>query len=104
MSSMNYFQRLIYNLKILPRWVIIFMDVVFIGFSAMLGYFLRFSFSVPDILHNNFFEGVALQTLFGLTAILLTNSYRGIIRYTGLQDGVRIFYMLVLNAVLVAAF
>ncbi|HRI80131.1 MAG TPA: nucleoside-diphosphate sugar epimerase/dehydratase, partial [Cyclobacteriaceae bacterium] len=32
-----------------------------------------------------------------------TGSYRGIIRYTGLQDGVRIFYMVVLNLVLVIA-
>ncbi len=101
---MNYIQRQIYNLKILPRWVIIFIDLILICFSAILGYLLRFSFSIHEISHNNFFEGIALQVLFGLTAILLTNSYRGIIRYTGLQDGVRIFYMLVLNAILVAAF
>ena len=37
----------------------------------------------------------------GFVSILLTGSYRGIIRYTGLQDGVRIFYMVVLNLVLV---
>ncbi len=101
---MNYIQKLIYNLKILPRWVIIFIDLVFICFSSIFGYLLRFSFNIHEISHNNFFEGITLQVLFGLTAILLTNSYRGIIRYTGLQDGVRIFYMLVLNAVLVAAF
>jgi FlaA1/EpsC-like NDP-sugar epimerase len=101
---MNQIQKLIYNLKILPRWVIIFIDLILICFSAIFGYLLRFSFSVHEISRNNFFEGIALQVLFGFTAILLTNSYRGIIRYTGLQDGVRIFYMLVLNAVLVAAF
>ncbi len=101
---MNYIQKAIYNLKILPRWVIIFIDLVFIGFSAILGYLLRFSFSIPAIFHNNFFEGIGLQVLFGFIAILITNSYRGIIRYTGLQDGVRIFYMLILNAVSVAAF
>ncbi|HPM32693.1 MAG TPA: nucleoside-diphosphate sugar epimerase/dehydratase [Chryseolinea sp.] len=101
---MNYIQKSIYNLKILPRWVIIFIDLVFIGLSSILGYLLRFSFSIKEIFNNNFFEGIALQVLFGFIAILITNSYRGIIRYTGLQDGVRIFYMLILNAVSVAAF
>ncbi|HEY8935660.1 MAG TPA: nucleoside-diphosphate sugar epimerase/dehydratase [Cyclobacteriaceae bacterium] len=33
----------------------------------------------------------------------MTNSYRGIIRYTGLQDGARIFSMLVLNLALVCS-
>ncbi len=101
---MNSVQKLIYNLKILPRWVIIFIDLVFICFSAILGYLLRFNFSITEILVNNFAEGIMLQVLFGLTAILITNSYRGIIRYTGLQDGVRIFYMLVLKVVLVISF
>jgi FlaA1/EpsC-like NDP-sugar epimerase len=34
---------------------------------------------------------------------MVTGSYRGIIRYTGLQDGVRIFFMLLLNVALVVA-
>ncbi len=101
---MNHIQKLIYNLKILPRWVIIFIDLVFICFSAILGYLLRFNFSVTEILRNNFVEGIISQVLFGLMAILITNSYRGIIRYTGLQDGVRIFYMLVLKVVFVIGF
>ncbi len=104
MTSMNYIQRLIYNLKILPRWVIIFIDLVFICFSAILGYLLRFNFSLTEILNNNFDEGILVQVFFGLIAILITNSYRGIIRYTGLQDGVRIFYMLVLKVALIVGF
>lgn len=46
--------------------------------------------------------GLGLQLGCGLISILITNSYRGIIRYTGLQDGVRIFYMLILNVGLVS--
>ncbi len=38
----------------------------------------------------------------GLVSILSTNSYKGIIRYTGIEDGSRIFYMVVLNMVLVS--
>lgn len=94
--------RSIYNLKILPRWVIVFIDLSTIAFSAFIGYLLRFNFSWKDLIAYDFQIGLALQICCGFLAILLTNSYKGIIRYTGLQDGVRIFYMLILNAVLVS--
>ena len=51
---------------------------------------------------NNYWAGVGLYTGFGLLSILLTNSYKGIIRYTGVEDGSRIFYMVVLNMALVS--
>jgi len=101
---MNSFVRLVYNLKILPRWVIIAIDLAFIGLAALMGYLLRFNFSVSDIIKNDFFTGVILQVACGFVAIVISNSYKGIIRYTGLQDGVRIFYMLMLNLALVSGF
>ncbi|MEP2669855.1 MAG: polysaccharide biosynthesis protein, partial [Cyclobacteriaceae bacterium] len=94
--------QLIKNLRILPRWVIIFIDLFFIAFSTILAYLLRFNFSVAELNANNYWEGVALYAGFGLLSILLTNSYKGIIRYTGIEDGSRIFYMVVLNMVLVS--
>jgi FlaA1/EpsC-like NDP-sugar epimerase len=39
----------------------------------------------------------------GLISIVITNSHRGIIRYTGIQDGARIFYMNLVNVLLVTA-
>jgi FlaA1/EpsC-like NDP-sugar epimerase len=92
--------RSIRNIKILPRWVIIFIDLAIISFSCFLGYILRFNFSLTDLEHSNFAQGTLFYTLFGAIAILSTSSYKGIIRYTGLQDGVRIIIMVFLNAVL----
>lgn len=92
--------RSIRNIKILPRWVIIFIDLAIICFSCFLGYILRFNFSLTDLEHSNFVQGTLFYTLFGAIAILSTSSYKGIIRYTGLQDGVRIIIMVFLNAVL----
>lgn len=90
-----------YNLKLLPRWVIILIDLTFIATSALLGYCLRFNFNINDIINHNFANGVVLYTACGLFSIVTTSSYKGIIRYTGVQDGVRIFYMLILNVGLV---
>jgi len=93
---------LIKNLRILPRWVIIAIDLFFISFSTILAYLLRFNFSQSELANNHYWQGVALYTGFGLLSILITNSYKGIIRYTGIEDGSRIFSMVMLNMALVS--
>jgi FlaA1/EpsC-like NDP-sugar epimerase len=100
---LNNIVRAVYGLKILPRWVIIVIDALFIAFSTFLGFVLRFNFSSADILKHNFFEGLLVSVSVGVFAIIVTGSYKGIVRYTGLQDGVRIFFMLVLNVIIITA-
>ncbi|MBI3482664.1 MAG: polysaccharide biosynthesis protein [Bacteroidetes bacterium] len=97
------FVRFIRNLRILPWWVIVFIDVSVIAFSALIGYLLRFNFSVPELLQYRFQSGILAYTFCGLISILITNSHRGIIRYTGIQDGVRIFYMSIVNVALICS-
>lgn len=94
--------KLIRNLRILPRWVIIFIDLFFISFSTILAYLLRFNFNLNELSANNYWEGTIIYTGLGLVSILITNSYKGIIRYTGIEDGSRIFYMVILNMSLVS--
>lgn len=93
--------KLVRNLRILPRWVIIFIDLTFISFSVLLGFLLRFNFALNDLILHEYQRGILVYAICGLVAILLTGSYKGIIRYTGLQDGARIFFMVVLNLALV---
>ena len=102
-GNRNFFVNTIYNLKILPRWIVIFIDLAILLLSTVIGYLLRFSFIMEDILSSNFIAALGIQFVCGLFSILVTNSYRGIIRYTGVQDGVRIFYMVMLNLVLVCS-
>jgi FlaA1/EpsC-like NDP-sugar epimerase len=91
------------NLKILPRWIIVFIDIFCIALSSLIGYLLRFNFIFLELIHAHYVRGVIIYTSIGLLSIYLTGSYRGIIRYTGLQDGVRIFYTVLLNSILVLA-
>lgn len=95
--------KIIRRIKILPRWVIIMIDLFFISLSALLGYLLRFNFSIRDLESNNADQGVLLYSACGLVSILVTGSYRGIIRYTGIQDSARIFFMVGLNLILIAS-
>jgi FlaA1/EpsC-like NDP-sugar epimerase len=81
---------LINRLTILPRWVIIILDVLVIIVATCLAYLLRFNFVLESIDSFNPEIGITLTTLSGLVAILLTKSYAGIVRYTGVEDGLRI--------------
>lgn len=57
---------------------------------------LRFNFIPQEAIDNNFFIGIWVSVLCGMLAIAFTRSYAGIVRYTGIQDGIRIFYTVVL--------
>lgn len=80
----------IQSLKILPRWIIIIIDLNLVVVTALAAYLLRFNFDLQAILAEPFELGVLLYGACSLMAIFITQSYVGIIRYTGLQDGIRI--------------
>ena len=85
------------QLRILPRWVIIILDVIVILFATFLGYCLRFNFNFEVIYSYNLSQGIILNGLAGLISLMITRSYAGIVRYTGLKDGLRVFQTLLLT-------
>jgi FlaA1/EpsC-like NDP-sugar epimerase len=91
---------IIHKLRILPRWIIIVIDLIIIAFSTLLGYGLRFNFEIQAIVNHNFTIGIFINVICGFTAVLITRSYAGIVRYTGLRDGVRLINTLVINLAL----
>ena len=84
--------RFIQGLNILPRWIILLIDLGILCFSFVLAYLIRFDFSLSDSWGQSFTIGLLIYLLSGLIAIFITQSYSGIIRHTGLQDGYRIAY------------
>jgi FlaA1/EpsC-like NDP-sugar epimerase len=80
----------ILNLTILPRWIIIAIDLVIIVFATLLGYLLRFNFEWEPITHFYFVPGIILSGICGAASTLVTKSYASIVRYTGIEDGKRI--------------
>jgi FlaA1/EpsC-like NDP-sugar epimerase len=88
---------LITKLTILPRWIIIIIDVFVILIATSLGFVLRFNFDLNEILNFHPLRGILLTISSGLLAIVLTRSYAGIVRYTGVEDGLRIMYASLLS-------
>jgi FlaA1/EpsC-like NDP-sugar epimerase len=91
------FTRLINRLTILPRWIIIVIDLIIIGLSIYAGYLIRFNFNPSEITAFEPSLGIVVGILSALASLLITKSYKGIVRYTGLEDGIRILYTSVLS-------
>lgn len=78
------------RLTVLPRGFVILIDQVLVFVSVSLAFFLRFNFNVVDVERYNPFPGIVVYMASALVATLITKSYAGIVRYTGIQDGIRI--------------
>jgi FlaA1/EpsC-like NDP-sugar epimerase len=82
--------KLINRLTVLPRGIVILIDQIIILISVALAFLLRFNFHVDEVLAYNPFPGIAVSLMAALASTLMTQSYAGIVRYTGVQDGMRI--------------
>lgn len=88
------------RLRILPRWIIILIDMSIIAGSTVFGFLLRFNFVWPEHSSFSILYGVLLCASSGLAVTLVTKSYAGIVRFTGMEDGIRILYTSFLSLIL----
>ncbi len=91
---------LVKKLTVLPRWVILLIDLFVVITSATLAYALRFNFQKSDVLVHKIGSGVILLAVTSLISSIFTKSYSGIVRYTGIDDAIRIFYTSFLTVVI----
>src|SRR5690606_23756367 len=82
--------KFIQSLRILPRWIIIIIDLSILAFSHTFAFLLIYNFNFSRMEQANFFSAVLVYLLGNLCAIFLTQSYAGIIRYTSFEDSYRI--------------
>jgi FlaA1/EpsC-like NDP-sugar epimerase len=84
------FPAFVSRLTILPRWVIIIIDFLVLTAAAFLGYCLRFNFDWQEIANHHPYKGIFLLASTGTIASIMTRSYAGIVRYTGIDDAIKI--------------
>ncbi len=88
------------KIRILPRWIIIVIDLIILFFSSLLAFLLRFNFDYSRLGSFDVNKGILLFTFFGFLSSLVTKSYAGIVRYTGMQDAVRILGTVIMGSLL----
>jgi len=87
------------KIRIVPRWIIITIDIIILFFSSLLAFLLRFNFDYSRLDSYEVNKGIAIFTFFCFAASMLTRSYAGIVRYTGIQDAIRILLTVFLGSV-----
>ena len=76
--------------KIVSKWIILALDLIFVCFSFFLAYSLRFNFDALQIAQHPLYTYMLLIGLTYLAGFLVVKPYAGIIRHTGLVDLERI--------------
>jgi FlaA1/EpsC-like NDP-sugar epimerase len=62
----------------------------------MIATLLRFNFDLNEVDGYDFFYALLFASASSITATIITRSYSGIVRYTGIEDGIRLFFTCIL--------
>lgn len=74
------------NLSIIPRWIIVLFDSLFLIYSVVLGFFLIYNFEFVQLENKSVMLGGIWFLIAGLVSMKLTESYLGIVRHTNMND------------------
>lgn len=83
-----------------PRWLILGIDSLIVIFSFVLATVLRYNFNLSAPFFNNLLWITFLVFLIRLLTFIFFKTYSGIIRFTSLEDGKRIFQAIVTSSLL----
>lgn len=79
-----------YSTSFLSRWVVLVFDIIIVAFSFVFAYLVWFKFNLLPLETLRFFWQLIIVSSIYLVFFLLTRSYSGIIRHTGLSDAFRL--------------
>ncbi len=75
-----------YSDRFISRWIILFLDILFVIISFFIAYLLRFNFQTEALDRYNLGMQMLFITCFYLVSFLVYKPYSGIIRHTGFKD------------------
>ena len=74
-----------------PRWVIFLMDLFLSIVALYIAFQLRFNFNVPDFYQKQLLIALPYFVAIKALCFFVFRTYTGMIRFTGLQDSLRLF-------------
>lgn len=77
--------------KMIPNWGIFIIDIFIIVFSLIIAYSLRFNFHIPLNIYEDFLYIIPYVIVVRSLFFFIFKTYAGIIRYTSIQDALKIF-------------
>ena len=79
-----------YSSSFISRWIILLMDVGIVFISFLMAYLIRFNFNYIEIDPYEVRIHALTITSIYLISFLITSSYSGILRHTGISDVIRV--------------
>lgn len=85
------------KINIVPRWIIFLIDLFICCFSFVFSYLVRVNLAFEGISFNELSGNLLILILINSIVFINFRTYAGIIRYTGVQDALRICYSIALT-------
>lgn len=85
--------------KYASKWLVLGIDIFLISISFVLSYFIRFNLTLNFDTDRLLFQ-LPLVAIIAGAAFIVTGSYKGVIRHTGVQDVYNIFNAICLSSIL----
>ncbi len=82
-----------------PRWLVLMIDVFLVIIAFVLSYLIRFNFSF-SFGDYHVIRQIPLVAFFAFISFLITGSYKGIVRHTGLKDAENVIASSIIYTVL----
>lgn len=91
--------RLLNKIRIVPRWFIFSLDMLFSCLALFLAFAIRNNLVMHVIDWGIVLNSITLTILVNTLVFVSLRTYRGIVRYTGMQDALRVFSSVVISTV-----
>ena len=85
------------RINIVPRWIIFLIDLVICSFSLFFSYLIRYNLSLDAVSLKELSGNILILVLINSIVFINFRTYAGIIRYTGVQDALRICYAILMT-------
>lgn len=85
------------KVKIVPRWIILFLDLGCTFAAMTLSFFMKNNLVLSLVDRNVMLRVMLILLLVNLMVFTSLRTYRGIVRYTGLQDGLRVLASVIIS-------
>src|SRR5262245_9185042 len=89
----------------IPRWTILLIDILVCAFSLTLAFFLRFNFAnIPEADLKTFPVAYGVTLSVRAITFFLSKTYKGVVRYTGSRDAIRILLVIMAGSAFLLLF
>ncbi len=88
------------KINIVPRWIIFLLDIGVTCFSFLLAFIIKQNLAFFGLAWEAFLDTFVLLVIVNVLVFASVKTYSGIVRYTGLQDAVRIAVSIAMSSAL----